>query len=114
VQYDASENEDLAAALRSLAVCAKLGEFGMSRRLRPSGLLGSGIDSIYTAPEVAKGSRLHLASDGYSFGVLLWELMSGSRARCAILVHQITGMVCRKIDCDVRQDGNHRSAVGLL
>jgi serine/threonine protein kinase len=83
MQYDQKEHADLPAALQSLAVCVKVAEFGMARRLRPSG--GSSVNCVYTAPEVAEGSRLHLAADVYSFGVLLWELMVGRRARCVPL-----------------------------
>jgi serine/threonine protein kinase len=34
----------------------------------------------YMAPEVAKGYRYGLRVDVYSFGILLWEILSGSRA----------------------------------
>lgn len=83
VQYDESKCADADEALQAGAASVKISELGMSRRMQGSSRSSPGLLTMYVAPEVAEGSRLHLAADVYSFGVIMWELMMGCSAKCA-------------------------------
>jgi Protein tyrosine and serine/threonine kinase len=83
VQYDAEAHADVDAALRAGAATAKVSEFGAGRRLRRG---PPPPPARHTAPEVAEGSRLHLAADVYSFGVLMWELLAAPPQPCALIL----------------------------
>ena len=85
MQFDEAECADLRTALAGSAAAVKVAEFGLARRMlsQAGGGGGGGGRSMYTAPEVAAGSRLHLAADVYAFGVIMWELMMGRPASCA-------------------------------
>jgi serine/threonine protein kinase len=61
-------------------------DFGLAKELKGphengkyklSGNTGSW---AYMAPEVAKGYKYNLSVDVYSYGILLWELLSGKYA----------------------------------
>jgi serine/threonine protein kinase len=83
VQYDETKCSDADEALQTGAAVVKLSELGMSRRMQGSSCSNRSLLTVYVAPEVAEGSRLHLAADVYSFGVIMWELMMGCLAECA-------------------------------
>lgn len=59
---------------------AKLGDFGLSRMLkdfRSSDVPGQTPDNPrWAAPEVINGRRYRSASDVFSFGVVMWEVLS--------------------------------------
>ena len=45
------------------------------------------------APEILRGETFEEAADVYSFGIMLWELMTGNIPYMGRSVAQITGMV---------------------
>ena len=69
------------AALEEGTATAKITDFGLSLRLAGSQTHASNIRQgtpFYTAPEVGAQRQLHRESDVWSFGVVLWELLSGA------------------------------------
>jgi serine/threonine protein kinase len=59
---------------------AKLTDFGIVRVMEAAGLTNSGIvlgTADYLAPEQARGEKLSPASDLYSLGVVLYEMLAG-------------------------------------
>ena len=56
-------------------VCARIGDFGLSR-ISNSNLAGGTFNRNWLAPEVMKGDPYSLKMDVYSFGIILWELLS--------------------------------------
>lgn len=80
MQYSEEAYRSVAEALDAAAAEVKIGDFGLSLHLRRSRTHASGRNvgtPFYIAPEVAQQRRLHQASDVFSFGVVMWELMSG-------------------------------------
>jgi eukaryotic-like serine/threonine-protein kinase len=67
----------------SSAAAVKITDFGLSHRL-PNGqdyAVGMCVGTqFFMAPEVLKLSHFYPASDVFSFGVILWELMAGTPA----------------------------------
>ena len=58
-------------------MCAKVADFGLSRCIT-SGIAGSLATWQWLAPEVIleDGAEYGLASDVYSFGMVLWEILT--------------------------------------
>jgi serine/threonine protein kinase len=90
VQYDAlAFPGGLPAALAAGAAAVKVTDFGLARRVAGNKTHQSGVahgTPFYAAPEVTRERRLQQASDVFSFGVIMWELMSGCLVyvgRCA-------------------------------
>jgi serine/threonine protein kinase len=89
VQYNAEAHSSCAEAIAARGATPKIADYGMVRRLTAGGShvrpKGQG-NPFYVAPEVKRQQQLCLASDIYSFGVIMWELMSGClvyEASCA-------------------------------
>jgi serine/threonine protein kinase len=61
--------------------CAITGDFGISKSAIESSNDDNEIYGIipYVAPEVLRGQKYTKASDIYSFGMIMWELMTGRR-----------------------------------
>eukprot|EP00892_Ulva_mutabilis_P001622 jgi/Ulvmu1/11460/UM077_0003.1 len=80
LKYSEEVYGGVAEALDAAAAEVLIGDFGLSLHLRRSRTHASGRVAgtpFYIAPEVAQQRRLHQASDVFSFGVVIWELMSG-------------------------------------
>jgi len=80
VQFDPAMG-GLEDAVASGRASPKIGDFGMALRMRDDESHASGVGQgtpFYAAPEVVSGLQLHRESDVYSFGIMMWELMSGS------------------------------------
>ena len=84
MQYDPATSASVDDAIETGRLEPRVTEFGMNRRILgpPTGAAAAAA-APYVAPEVAQGSRLHLAADVFSFGVIMWEVMMGSAAGCA-------------------------------
>ncbi|CAG8595563.1 17786_t:CDS:2 [Racocetra fulgida] len=64
---------------------------------------------LYIAPEVLKGERFTQASDIYSFGMIIWEVISGCRPfsdhkHDEYLILDILNSLCPKIPSSIPQD----------
>jgi serine/threonine protein kinase len=62
------------------AVVPKVTDFGLAQGLHTNRPHASGVrhgTRFYTAQEVVREHQLHMASDVYAFGVIMWELMMG-------------------------------------
>jgi len=60
-------------------ICAKICDFGTSQFVDPKTgyLTESGVDNpVYQAPEILEGKPFNSTADIYSYGVLLWEILS--------------------------------------
>lgn len=56
---------------------AKVGDFGLSKVLRDSNTTTTVTGTLYwMAPEVIRGESYGTASDVYSFGIVLWQLLA--------------------------------------
>ena len=88
VQFDPAMG-GLEDAVASGRASPKIGDFGMALRMRDDESHASGVGQgtpFYAAPEVVSGLQLHRESDVYSFGIMMWELITGTTvyiARCA-------------------------------
>ena len=64
-------------------LCVKIGDFGLSKEKKLfnpfSGPIGT---THWMAPEVLRGEVYTDASDVYSFGALLWEMLEGEVPYC--------------------------------
>lgn len=54
----------------------KVCDFGTSRQVVPSGTMSVCGTPVYMAPEVLRGERYDESADLYSFGIVLWELLT--------------------------------------
>ncbi|XP_069838016.1 protein kinase C theta type-like [Dendropsophus ebraccatus] len=62
----------------------KIADFGLTLK-KTEGIIGCARTQGYIAPEVALGDRYNLAADWFSFGVVLFQLMTGEHSsRCII------------------------------
>ncbi|CAG8689331.1 15807_t:CDS:1, partial [Racocetra fulgida] len=64
---------------------------------------------LYVAPEVFKGGKFTQASDIYSFGIIIWEVISGcrpfsDRKHDEYLILDILNGLCSKIPSNIPQD----------
>ena len=72
---------------------AKLGDLGLARKIdcfqtesMSFGLTGT---PAFMAPEVLKGAKVTTASDTYSFGFVLWEMVAGTKPFCGLSVTEV-------------------------
>lgn len=74
---------------------AKLGDFGLSRTANASARVAGNVYGTIThmAPEVMIEAEIGPAADVYSFGVLLWEMLTSSRAWAGLRHAHIIYMV---------------------
>eukprot|EP00892_Ulva_mutabilis_P011154 jgi/Ulvmu1/8410/UM042_0117.1 len=80
LKFDDSAYRALQPALNAGTASAKISDFGMSTCMRRDRSHASGVRQgtpFYTAPEVLRHQQLRQASDVFSFGVIMWELMAG-------------------------------------
>ncbi|CAH1784290.1 unnamed protein product [Owenia fusiformis] len=63
----------------SAVITAKISDYGISRFAAPYGLSSSEGTPGYRAPEVARGEPYTLEADIFSFGITLYELVTGGR-----------------------------------
>lgn len=80
MQYDSSSYGSVLEAISALEAEAKVGDFGLSRKIQHGRSHASDTRQgtpFFVAPEVAGQRRLHKSSDAYSFGVMMWELFVG-------------------------------------
>eukprot|EP00892_Ulva_mutabilis_P002023 jgi/Ulvmu1/11821/UM080_0032.1 len=81
VEYDEQAHGSVAEAVAAGEFDVKVTDFGLAMRLQRGKSYVSDIyqgTPFYTAPEVTERRQLHQASDVYSFGIMMWEIMSGS------------------------------------
>ena len=66
------------------------------------------------APEILRGEKYEEAADVYSFGVILWEMLTGDIPYMGRSISQITGIVGHyqdKLPLSNRQNKNLRKIV---
>ena len=56
-------------------ICARVGDFGLSRVSGSAQLAGGTFNRNWLAPEVIKGDTYNLSMDVYSFGIVMWEIL---------------------------------------
>ena len=67
-----------AQPVRASSVRCKVADFGLSRLKLEHGVMTASVGCIpYMAPEVYKGEANSEKSDVYSYGMILWEVLSG-------------------------------------
>uniref|UniRef100_A0A7S4UIN4 Protein kinase domain-containing protein n=2 Tax=Paramoeba aestuarina TaxID=180227 RepID=A0A7S4UIN4_9EUKA len=87
----------------------KVADFGLSKIKdffeETSSLVGT---PAWTAPEVLRGDRYDEKADVYSFGIILWEIMTGHRPFSGYRLRQVIAAVCDKkerpsdiVDCPI-------------
>jgi eukaryotic-like serine/threonine-protein kinase len=83
----------------------KLLDFGIARLVRPAtepGALDPTVTALrmltpdYASPEQVRGEAVTTATDIYSLGVLLYELLTGQRPYRANLVHEVLAAICEQ------------------
>eukprot|EP00878_Enallax_costatus_P015719 GHUV01016470.1.p1 GENE.GHUV01016470.1~~GHUV01016470.1.p1 ORF type:complete len:346 (+),score=111.35 GHUV01016470.1:799-1836(+) len=87
---------DAAASLGSRGFVAKVADFGLSRSLaHTSKIITKTYGTItHMAPEVLEHGMVSKAADVYSFGVLLWQMVTGSRAWAGMSHMAVVNAVC--------------------
>jgi len=55
----------------------KLADVGLTRRMEHTVTSPAGYTFVYAAPEIKNGRKANEKSDIYSFGVMIWEVVSG-------------------------------------
>jgi serine/threonine protein kinase len=84
MQYDSERSHSLEAALTAGTAVLKVSDVGLcTSALRHSRAPALPLDARargYVAPEVLRQHRLYQASDAYSFGAIMWELLQGREA----------------------------------
>mmetsp|Transcript_26263 Transcript_26263/g.36986 ORF Transcript_26263/g.36986 Transcript_26263/m.36986 type:complete len:245 (-) Transcript_26263:67-801(-) len=77
----------------------KISDFGLAR-FSESGTYNASINSVFpvrwSAPEVLRGSKLSKASDVWSFGVLMWEVIQGTIPYLPMNNQEVIDFVCVK------------------
>jgi serine/threonine protein kinase len=66
-------------------------DFGLARSVGDAGLELSGGTPLYMSPEQLRGLELSEASDWYSFGVVLFEALTGNLPKRGTVHHELVG-----------------------
>jgi len=77
---------------------AIIGDYGFARIVQPGKRMSTAIGfPIYMAPELYNGETINYGSeiDVYSFGILLWELLSEQRPYADLNINNISDLISR-------------------
>lgn len=125
MQFDDCAYRALQPALNSCTAAAKISDFGMSRCMHRNRSHASNVRQgtpFYTAPEVLRRGELRQASDAFSFGVVMWEVMAGrpvftlrcahcaARPLCCVLCAGVPGLRCSMARLSYREGRERRRA----
>ena len=70
-------------------------DFGLSRLLDSEYLHSTGMGTVqYTSPEVMRGEKVSEKSDVFSFGVVLWELVTRTQPWMGWRPEQVQLIIC--------------------
>lgn len=78
------------SAVRPSTVRCKVADFGLSRLKLEHGVMTASVGCIpYMAPEVYKGESNSEKSDVYSYGMILWEVLTGEEPQQVNYRHRL-------------------------
>lgn len=85
----------------------KIGDFGLSRFLEKHDEKGEKIGTPHwMAPEILKGGKYEYASDVYSYGMILWEILKFEIPYYGLNPYQIQNLVAQKKIVELPTEGH--------